>query len=353
MIETLSLAVQSGVPTLLWGAPGTGKSSTVMALAQSLCIPVEVVIASIREPSDFGGLPVLSEDGVRLHAPAWATRLARAGCGILFLDEISTAPPAVQAALLRVVLDRAAGDLELPPTVSIIAAANPPEQAAGGWDLTPPLANRFLHLNWPTDAHAWADGMIAGWPIPTVRRIPAGWESLIPQTRAMVAAFIRTRPQLLLNVPREEVAAGRAWPSPRSWDMAARLIAAAKSISADDHELIAGAVGDPAAAEFISWRQAADLPDPELLLANPDAFVMPKRGDITYAVLASVTAAALSKLTPPRWAAAWAILGKAADQGGVDCAAIAARQLAHARGTLPLPAEVGKFVPILKAGGLL
>ena len=59
-------------------------------------------------------------------------------------DEISTAPPAVQAALLRVVLERTVGDLRLPDAVSLVAAANTPEQAAGGWELSPPLANRFL-----------------------------------------------------------------------------------------------------------------------------------------------------------------------------------------------------------------
>lgn len=57
-------------------------------------------------------------------------------------DEISTAPPAVQAALLRVVLERVVGDLELPDGVAVIAAANPPEQAAGGWDLSATISRR-------------------------------------------------------------------------------------------------------------------------------------------------------------------------------------------------------------------
>src|SRR5205823_11964182 len=65
---------------------------------------------------------------------------------------ISTAPPAVQAAMLRIVLERVVGDLELPPGVRVVAAANPPEQAADGWDLAPPLANRLVHLDWPVDA---------------------------------------------------------------------------------------------------------------------------------------------------------------------------------------------------------
>jgi integrase len=44
------------------------------------------------------------------------------------------------------VLERVVGDLELPDAVSVVAAANPPEMSAGGWDPSPPLANRFCHI---------------------------------------------------------------------------------------------------------------------------------------------------------------------------------------------------------------
>jgi hypothetical protein len=47
------------------------------------------VIASVHEPSDFSGLPVLGPDpegqGVTMAPPDWAVRLRRAGDGLLFL----------------------------------------------------------------------------------------------------------------------------------------------------------------------------------------------------------------------------------------------------------------------------
>jgi DNA invertase Pin-like site-specific DNA recombinase len=135
-VEALGVAVAARVPVLLWGAPGTGKTSAIRAMAQTMGLPCETVIASIREPSDFAGLPIVVGDEVRFAPPAWARRLADAGHGLLFLDELSTAPPAVQAALLRVVLERVVGDLTLPDEVAVVAAANPPEQAADGWDLS-------------------------------------------------------------------------------------------------------------------------------------------------------------------------------------------------------------------------
>src|SRR5206468_6868939 len=177
--------------------------------------------ASLREPSDFAGLPVVSADGtVALAAPAWAARLAAAGTGILFLDEVTTAPPSVQAALSRVVLERVVGDLALPPGVAVVAAANPPELAAGGWDLAAPLANRFCHLDWPVDAARYVESLMSGWPAPEVRSAEL---SVPPHSAARVAGplagFLRSRPALLHAVLAEASNAGRAWPSPRSWDM--------------------------------------------------------------------------------------------------------------------------------------
>src|SRR5580692_3317475 len=195
-IAALGVAVAARVPVLLWGAPGTGKTSTIRAMAEAMGWPCETVIASIREPSDFAGLPVVVGDGVRFAPPGWARRLAEAGRGLLFLDELSTAPPAVQAALLRVVLERVVGDLELPADVSVVAAANPPEQAADGWDLSAPLANRLCHLAWEIDPRAVADGLTGGFARPVVPSLPAGWRRDLPAALGAVGAFLTVRPAL-------------------------------------------------------------------------------------------------------------------------------------------------------------
>src|SRR6202044_1676977 len=181
---------------LLWGAPGTGKTSAIRAMAEAMGLPCETVIASIREPSDFAGLPVVTGDVVRFAPPLWATRLAEAGTGVLFLDELSTAPPAVQAALLRVVLERVVGDLELPEDVAVVAAANPPEQAADGWDLSAPLANRLCHLTWEIDPKAVAEGLAGGWGPPQVPQLPDDWGAELGLALALAAPFLHVRPAL-------------------------------------------------------------------------------------------------------------------------------------------------------------
>ncbi|WP_262402829.1 AAA family ATPase [Actinomadura sp. CNU-125] len=116
-LEALTLAVAADLPVLLWGEPGIGKTAALTQLAASLDLPLTTVIASVHEPTDFSGLPILGDDaatqGVPMAPPQWAVDLVRAGRGLLFLDELSTATPAVQAALLRVVLERRVGALRL------------------------------------------------------------------------------------------------------------------------------------------------------------------------------------------------------------------------------------------------
>jgi hypothetical protein len=355
-VTALGVAVAARVPVLLWGAPGTGKTSTIRAMAEQMGWPCETVIASIREPSDFAGLPVVVGNGVRFAPPGWAQRLAEAGRGLLFLDELSTAPPAVQAALLRVVLERVVGDLALPEDVAVVAAANPPEQAADGWDLSAPLANRLCHLAWEIDPRAVADGLAGGWAAPTAPALPDRWEGGVGLARGLVAAFLHVRPALACAPPADAATAGRGWPSPRTWDMAARLLAAGDAAEAGEEArsaLVRGCVGEGAGVEFLAWLVEMDLPDPEAVLADPASFVLPKRGDRAYAAVAAVAAVVAADPTPQRWVAGWQVLGRAAS-GAPDVAAVAARTLARCRpdGTPP-PAEIKLFAPVLRDAGLL
>jgi hypothetical protein len=357
--QALGIALLANAPVLLWGGPGTGKSSVVTSLASSLGVGCETVIASIRDPSDFGGLPVIRDNGVDLVPPRWAQRLAVAGGGVLFLDEISTAPPAVQAALLRVVLERTVGDLVLPADVRIIAAANPPEQAADGWDLAGPLANRFCHLDWDVSASVWAEGFLGGFRPPTIPQVYATTlHATRLQIRSELSAYLATRPGSLSNPPTDGALAGRAWPSPRSWTMAAELLAISEASTATSEVsalLLAGCVGPGAAVAFMGWRAELHLPDPEEALRYPDGFVVPDRGDRAYAALNGILGAVFANNTPDRWTAAWRAVAIGTSKSHPDLAIVCVRRLLANRpeGAQPPREVLALMTPVLREAGLL
>ncbi|SMC54514.1 AAA family ATPase [Lentzea albidocapillata] len=338
-LEALTLAVSADLPVLLWGEPGIGKTAALTQLADSLGLPLTTVIASVHEPSDFSGLPVVGDDpatqGVPMAPPDWAVRLVRAGRGLLFLDELSTAPPAVQAALLRVVLERRVGALRLPPGVRIVAAANPRSSAADGWELSPPLANRFVHLKWTFDHEVVVRGLGGTWPTASLPRLAT---ELLPDAvafaRRAVCGLLTGRPNLVHQLPKNETLRGGAWPSPRSWEMALRLIAFATAAGTSREVLsmlVRGTVGDGPGLELLASLDRLDLPDPEELLADPAAAVLPERGDLRQVVLDGVVAAVRNRPDEARWNAAWALLTLAVETGAPDLVVVPAATLATLR----------------------
>jgi hypothetical protein len=280
--------------------------------------------------------------------PDWAVRLVRAGRGLLFLDELSTAPPAVQAALLRLVLERRVGALRLPPAVRIVAAANPRSSAADGWELSPPLANRFVHLRWIHENDVVVRGLGGIWPRTVLPRLDRErLPDAVAFARRAVCAFLSARPGLVHRMPADETRRGGPWPSPRTWDMALRLIAFATAAGTSRDVLsmvVRGAVGDGPGLELLASLDRLDLPDPEELLADPAGAALPERGDLRLAVLDAVVAAVRTRPERGRWDAAWALLVRALETGAPDLVVVPATTLATLRREdWPVPAAIERL----------
>lgn len=354
--EKFILLAQTGLPVLIQGMPGEAKTAYIQALAIATKRHLETVIASIRDASEIGGLPVDRPEGIILHPPAWANRLVAAAerGGILFFDEITCTMPSGQAALLRVIHEKVVGELTLPSTTWMIAAANPPEVAANGWELSPPMANRFIHLNWEVNTNDWMDGMINGFQPPAVKTIPSNWRDSIPGARALIASFIRVRPALLRGFPKDSADRAGAWPSPRTWDMAASVYAAFEAAGEDPLQGIAACVGDSAAKEFAAYVSNLDLPDPEDLLRDPSNIVWPdKRDDKAFAMITSVVSAVIARNQPKRWEASWKVLSSANRAGKADLVVIVCKTLLKnkpAGATQPVT-ELAELAEILKRAG--
>jgi MoxR-like ATPase len=110
LVEALVTAVPQNVPLHIWGACGVGKSQLVKQVAQHLKREFIDVRAVQLDPVDFRGLPRIKDDRTEWITPNF---LPTKGEGILFLDELTSAPPMTQAACYQLVLDRALGDYRI------------------------------------------------------------------------------------------------------------------------------------------------------------------------------------------------------------------------------------------------
>lgn len=358
-----------GLPLIFEGKPGTAKTQVVEQTTAECGLHCEVIIGSIREPTDVGGLARLHEDCFRLVPAGWAHDLAtKWPWGTIFLDELNTNVPAMQAALLRLATDGAIGELILPNTVRILAAMNAVEDAAGGWDLAPPLANRFGHIKWETpDVASWTNWLLGGGEAAEPQeaktieaKVMKSFPEAFAKSKGLVAGFLKSKPSLLHAMPAAgSPDAGRAWPSPRTWELTVRGMAGAEVHNleqSDGEELMAAFVGVGPAAELMQYRKEADLPDPSDVLDEKVTFKHdPKRLDRTSAVLSSCAALIAPEKAPKRKERAdvlWRIIAEVT-KDAADVTVQAAMVLAQ-KGFISGKDAYGalaKLQPILQAAG--
>jgi hypothetical protein len=267
--EFLSAAPGSHTPVMLWGPPGVGKSQIIAHIAASHGVPLIDIRLSQMEPTDLRGIPFRSGDGVEWSVPALLPDEDRHGpCGILFLDEITSAPPTVTAAAYQLILDRRLGEYHVPGGWAIFAAGNRYGDRGVAYVMPTPLANRFTHYEIEPNLDDWV-----AWAHAT---------GIDPR----VIAFLRFRPDLLFDFnPAQNPV---AFASPRSWEYAHRALAK----FADAPELLLDAlqacVGPATGVEFKAFVDNMDeLPDIDAIVMGESA-QMPHGIDLQYGVAAAL-----------------------------------------------------------------
>ena len=219
---------------MIWGAPGIGKSSIVSRVAEESGRQLIDLRLSQLAPTDLRGLPVAKNGVSRWFPPEF---LPNEGKGILFLDEINMAPPAMQGMAQQLILDRQVGNYVLPKDWLIWSAGNRKEDRASVYDMPAPLSNRFLHLNIEPELDSFKV------------------YSLTNNVSDRIISFLSFRPELLHKIDNNQP----AWPSPRTWIMADQLYKIGLDISIS--------VGSGPASEFYAFEKLyKSLPDLNLIL---------------------------------------------------------------------------------------
>lgn len=276
VIRALETLVELKQPAFIWGAPGVGKSQVVLAVAETHGLELVDIRAVLLDPVDLRGLPRIAENGESVWCPP--SFLPRSGKGILFLDELNAAPPLVQAACYQLILDRKLGEYMLPDGWTVVAAGNRETDRAVTHRMPSALANRMVHLDFETSLEDWT-----AW---------ARAKELDPK----LIAFLQLRPRLLhdFDPSRNE----KAFPSPRSWEFAASILAHAAD-RAHAVAIIAGAVGQGAATELAGFLRVYDqLPDVDTILADPAGVTIPEDPDVVCAMCESVARRASRETMP-------------------------------------------------------
>lgn len=261
-------------PVMLWGPPGVGKSQMIAQVANRHDVPLIDIRLSQMEPSDLRGIPFRNKELVEWAIPAMLPDAHRHGMqGILFLDEITSAPPSVSAAAYQLILDRKLGAYQVPAGWAIFAAGNRQGDRGVTYTMPAPLANRFSHFEVDINVDDWVAWAYAN------------------QIDDRVIAFIRFRPELLFDFDPAHNPA--AFPSPRSWEFTHRALQKFEH----HHELLLGAlqacVGQAAGIEVKAFIDNLDqMPDLDAIVRG-EKVTAPREIDLQYAVASALVGRAI------------------------------------------------------------
>lgn len=242
-IDTL---LDTDTPVFIHGSPGIGKSYIVADVAKKHNLELVDVRLSQMDPVDLRGVPSIKGDQTVWMPPVFFPK-DKDSKGILFLDELNSAPPSVQAAIYQLVLNRKMGEYELPKEWRIICAGNRISDRGVVFRLPTPLANRMVHLH--VQAHFEDFKLFA----------------IKAKIHSFVIGFLSFRPDLLSTEPVVEDDANPAFATPRSYHMLSNILKKSKDIN-KIIPIIYGTIGYSAGIEFTSYVKVYEkLPDVEAI----------------------------------------------------------------------------------------
>jgi len=267
-------------PVMIWGPPGVGKSELVAQVAKHHDVPLIDIRLSQLEPSDLRGIPFRVDNHVEWAVPRMLPDESRHGpSGIMFLDEITSATPAVSAAAYQLILDRCLGEYKVPRGWVIFAAGNRQGDRGVTYSMPTPLANRFTHFDFDVNLDDWVF-----------------WAHQ-KQIDERIIAFLRFRPELLLDF--DPAMDPTAFPTPRSWEFAHHALQKFDDGSVILSNALKGCVGNAAGIEVKAFLDNLEnLADVDAIIDGADIPV-PDSIDLQYALASALVGRAVRLVDSP------------------------------------------------------
>jgi hypothetical protein len=272
--KSLLKAFKRQRPLFLWGPPGIGKSELVADITEELGGAMIDLRLGQMEPTDIRGIPFYNKDIGKMD---WAEPIdlpdeefaSQYPIVVLFLDEMNSAAPSVQAAAYQLILNRRIGKYQMPKNVVIVAAGNRESDKGVTYRMPTPLANRFIHQEMKVDFASWQD-----------------W-AVNHGIHKDVVGYLTYAKQDLNEF--DAKSASRAFATPRSWTFVSELL---EDEDGDDDtimNLVAGTVGEGLAVKFMAHRKVAGrMPKPEDILSGKEKELNVKEVSAMYSLVISM-----------------------------------------------------------------
>jgi hypothetical protein len=272
--KSLLKAFKKQRPLFLWGPPGIGKSELVADITQELGGYMIDLRLGQMEPTDIRGIPFYNKD---LGKMDWAPPIElpdeelaeQYPLVVLFLDELNSAAPSVQAAAYQLILNRRIGKYALPKNVVMVAAGNRESDKGVTYRMPTPLANRFIHQEMKVDFASYQEWAVNN----NIHKDVVGYLSFAKQDLYDFDAK----------------SASRAFATPRSWTFVSELLEDEDSDDDTLMNLVAGTIGEGLAVKFMAHRKIAGrMPKPEDILAGKEKELNVKEVSAMYSLVISM-----------------------------------------------------------------
>ena len=261
-------------PVFLWGPPGIGKSDVVAGITDELGgLMIDLRLGQM-EPTDLRGIPFYNRDVGKMD---WAPPIdlpddetaSQYPIVVLFLDEMNSAAPSVQAAGYQLILNRRIGKYKLPDNVVIVAAGNRESDKGVTFRMPAPLANRFLHLEMRPDFESWQT-----WAVNN-------------KVHSDVVGYLSFAKQDMFDFdPRSS---SRSFATPRSWAFVSEFVEDQDITNAELTDLVSGLVGEGLAVKFMAHRKVSgQMPKPEDVLSGKVKELKVKEVSAMYSLTVSL-----------------------------------------------------------------
>lgn len=273
-IPMLASYIRAKLVPMLVGSPGCGKSQVIYQIAKDYNLKVIDLRLAQCDPTDLAGFPTVTgskSDYVPMaHFPIEGDPVPAGYSGwLLFLDEMTSAPAAIQAAAYKLVLDRMVGSHHLHKNVAIVAAGNLETDNAIVQPMSTALQSRLVHMELVVDAGEWDD-----------------WASQ-NGIHHRITDFIKFKPGMLYTFSPDHT--DKTYACPRTWEFASRVLSVADEGSPQLLPMLAGTLSEGVAREFVSFCKIyADLPKPSQIMAMPESIKVPTEPSILFALTGTI-----------------------------------------------------------------